>query len=101
MKFKPGDGNDVLFAALEKQAQTISAPQGYAVCNDTGEPLLAAIAQTGRQAQLTRLVADRAQGLRPHADHAPDRPGLSSGAEAGRRGAGGRQRKILHHRRGL
>jgi uncharacterized membrane protein len=47
MKFKPGDSNDVLFAALEKRAQTISAPQGYAVCNDTGEPLLAAIAQTG------------------------------------------------------
>jgi uncharacterized membrane protein len=47
MKFKDGDGNDVLFAALEKRAQTISAPQGYSVCNDSGEPLLAAIAQTG------------------------------------------------------
>ena len=47
MKFKPGDGNDVLFAALEKRAETISAPQGYAVCNDAAEPLLAAIAQTG------------------------------------------------------
>ena len=47
MKFKPGDGNDVLFTALEKRAQTISAPQGYAVCNDAAEPLLAAIAQTG------------------------------------------------------
>ena len=47
MKFKPNDGNDVLFAALEKQAAARSAPQGYAVCNDSGEPLLAAIAQTG------------------------------------------------------
>jgi uncharacterized membrane protein len=47
MKFKPGDGNDVLFAALEKQAQTHSAPLGYGVCNDSAEPLLAAIAQTG------------------------------------------------------
>jgi uncharacterized membrane protein len=47
MKFKPTDGNDALFAALEKRAQTISAPQGYAVCNDAAEPLLAAIAQTG------------------------------------------------------
>jgi uncharacterized membrane protein len=46
MKFKNGDGNDVLFAALEKQAQTTSAPQGYTACNDSGEPLLAAIAQT-------------------------------------------------------
>jgi uncharacterized membrane protein len=47
MKFKPEDGNDALFAALEKRAQTVSAPQGYAVCNDAAEPLLAAIAQTG------------------------------------------------------
>jgi uncharacterized membrane protein len=47
MQFKPQDGNDALFATLEKQAQTKSAPQGYAVCNDTNEPLLAAIAQTG------------------------------------------------------
>jgi uncharacterized membrane protein len=47
MKFKPQDGNDLLFAALEKQAETKSAPQGYAVCNDSSEPLLAAIAQTG------------------------------------------------------
>jgi uncharacterized membrane protein len=46
MKFKPGDGNDVLFAVLEKQAQTKSAPQGYTVCNEDGEPLLTAIAQT-------------------------------------------------------
>jgi len=45
MQFKPGDDNAVLFAALEKQAQTKSAPQGYAVCNDSGEPLLAAVAQ--------------------------------------------------------
>ena len=47
MKFKPGDGNDVLFAALEKQAMTKAAPQGYAVCNDTAQPLMAAIAETG------------------------------------------------------
>ena len=47
MKFKPGDDNTVLFAALEKRAQTNSAPQGDAVCNDSAEPLLAAIAQTG------------------------------------------------------
>ena len=47
MKFKPQDGNDVLFAALEKQAETRSAPQGYAVCNDTADPLLAAIAENG------------------------------------------------------
>ena len=47
MRFRPQDGNDVLFAALEKRAETISAPQGYAVCNDSGQPLLAAIAQTG------------------------------------------------------
>jgi uncharacterized membrane protein len=45
MKFKPGDGNDVLFAALEKQALTKAAPQGYTVCNDGGQPVLAAIAQ--------------------------------------------------------
>ena len=47
MKFKPQDGNDKLFAALEKQAGTKSAPQGYAVCNDSADPLLAAIAQEG------------------------------------------------------
>ncbi len=47
MKFKPQDGNDVLFAALEKQAAGKSAPQGYAVCNDTSEPLIAAIALGG------------------------------------------------------
>jgi uncharacterized membrane protein len=47
MKFKPLDGNDLLFAALEKQAGSKSAPQGFAVCNDSGEPLLAAIAETG------------------------------------------------------
>ncbi|HWY60853.1 MAG TPA: DUF1036 domain-containing protein [Rhizomicrobium sp.] len=47
MKFTPQDGNDMLFAALEKQAGTKSAPQGYAVCNDSAEPLLAAIAETG------------------------------------------------------
>jgi uncharacterized membrane protein len=47
MKFKPQDGNDVLFAALERQAETRSAPQGYAVCNDTPDPLLAAIAENG------------------------------------------------------
>jgi uncharacterized membrane protein len=47
MKFKSTDGNDKLFAALEKQALGKSAPQGYAVCNDSGEPLLAAIAQLG------------------------------------------------------
>lgn len=46
-KFKPGDGNDLLFAALEKQALTKTAPQGYAVCNDTAEPLVAAIADGG------------------------------------------------------
>ena len=46
---KPADGNDVLFAALEKQAETKTAPQGYEICNDTGEPLLAAIAQEGAQ----------------------------------------------------
>lgn len=45
--FKPGDGNDLLFAALEKQALTKTAPQGYAVCNDTAEPLVAAIADGG------------------------------------------------------
>ena len=48
-KFKTGDGNDVLFAALEKGALTASAPQGYAVCNDSAEPLLAAIAQSGKK----------------------------------------------------
>jgi uncharacterized membrane protein len=47
MKFKPTDGNNVLFAALEKAALTRSAPQGYAICNDSPEPLLAAIAQLG------------------------------------------------------
>jgi len=47
MKFKPTDGNDVLFASLEKQAMTKAAPQGYAVCNDTAEPLMAAVAETG------------------------------------------------------
>jgi uncharacterized membrane protein len=47
MKFKSDDGNDVLFAALEKEARSRSAPHGYAVCNDSAEPLLAAIAQTG------------------------------------------------------
>ena len=47
MQFKTGDGNDVLFAALEKRAETMTAPQGYAVCNDSAEPLLAAIAQAG------------------------------------------------------
>jgi uncharacterized membrane protein len=47
MKFKPQDGNDVLFAALEKQAETRSAPQGYTVCNDMADPVLAAIAQIG------------------------------------------------------
>jgi uncharacterized membrane protein len=47
MKFKLTDGNDVLFASLEKQALTKTAPQGYAVCNDSGEPLMAAIAETG------------------------------------------------------
>src|SRR6185437_6137640 len=34
MKFKPTDGNDVLFAALEKEAEAKTAPQGYAMCND-------------------------------------------------------------------
>jgi uncharacterized membrane protein len=47
MNFGPQDGNDRLFAALEKQAGTKSAPQGYAVCDDSTEPLLAAIAETG------------------------------------------------------
>ena len=47
MKFAPTDGNEVLFNALEKQAEIKTAPQGYAVCNDSGEPLLAAIAQSG------------------------------------------------------
>jgi len=47
MNFKPTDGNDVLFATLEKQALTKTAPQGYAVCNDTAEPLMAAIAESG------------------------------------------------------
>ncbi|HEX2761752.1 MAG TPA: DUF1036 domain-containing protein, partial [Rhizomicrobium sp.] len=47
MNFKPGDGNDLLFAALEKQALTKAAPQGYGVCNDTNEPLMAAIADGG------------------------------------------------------
>ena len=46
-KITPADGNAVLFAALEKQALTKAAPQGYTVCNDTGEPLLAAIAEAG------------------------------------------------------
>lgn len=46
-KFKPGDGNDLLFAALEKEALTKAAPQGYAICNDTAEPLVAAIAAAG------------------------------------------------------
>lgn len=50
MNFQPGDGNDVLFAALEKQALTKAAPQGYAVCNDTAEPLMAAIADSGAKA---------------------------------------------------
>ena len=47
MKITPANGNEVLFAALEKQALTKAAPQGYAVCNDTSEPLLAAIAESG------------------------------------------------------
>jgi uncharacterized membrane protein len=47
MKFKPDAGNDVLFTALEKQAEAKSAPQGYALCNDSAEPLLAAIAENG------------------------------------------------------
>ncbi len=46
MKFTTND-NAVLFTALEKQADGKSAPQGYAVCNDSSGPLLAAIAQTG------------------------------------------------------
>jgi uncharacterized membrane protein len=46
---KPADGNDALFATLEKRAETKTAPQGYEMCNDTGEPLLAAIAQEGSQ----------------------------------------------------
>jgi len=54
MKFKPTDGNDVLFAALEKQALTKAAPQGYAVCNDTAEPLMAAIAETGLPKPVSR-----------------------------------------------
>ena len=44
---KPVDGNSQLFAALEKQAGAKSAPQGYAICNDSAEPLLAAIALGG------------------------------------------------------
>jgi uncharacterized membrane protein len=47
MKFAPGDDNETLFTALEKQASAKAAPQGYTVCNDSSVPLLAAIAQTG------------------------------------------------------
>jgi uncharacterized membrane protein len=47
MKFDPRDDNEALFTALEKQADAKSAPQGYAVCNDSSSSLLAAIAQMG------------------------------------------------------
>ncbi len=84
--FKPGDGNDLLFVALEKQALTKAAPQGYAVCNDTAEP----------------LVADRPQILCPSDDHAPGRQRcLSAGAETQRHRTGGWNGEILHRCRRL
>jgi len=45
MHFKPDADNAALFAALEARAMKVSAPEGYAVCNDTATPFLAAIAR--------------------------------------------------------
>ena len=45
MHFKPDADNAALFAALEDRAMKVSAPEGYAVCNDTAAPFLAAIAR--------------------------------------------------------
>jgi uncharacterized membrane protein len=45
MKFAAGAGNDELFAALETQAQKITAPAGYTVCNDAKDELLVAMGE--------------------------------------------------------
>jgi uncharacterized membrane protein len=45
MKFAANAGNDELFTALETQAQKITAPAGYTVCNDAKEELLVAMGE--------------------------------------------------------
>jgi len=45
MKFADRDGNDKLFAALEKEAARHGAPEGLTVCNDTGSDVIAALGE--------------------------------------------------------
>jgi uncharacterized membrane protein len=46
MKFDAGAGNDELFTALETQAQKITGPAGYTVCNDAKDELLVAMGES-------------------------------------------------------
>ena len=45
MKFADRDGNDKLFAALEKEAAKRGTPQGFTVCNDDSADIVAALAE--------------------------------------------------------
>jgi uncharacterized membrane protein len=46
MHFPPSAGNAELFNALEAEARKTVTPAGYTVCNDTGDMVLVALAQT-------------------------------------------------------
>jgi uncharacterized membrane protein len=51
----PADANDAeLFASLETEAMKVTAPAGYSVCNETDEPVWAALALTGAKGFVTR-----------------------------------------------
>jgi uncharacterized membrane protein len=54
MKFAPTAGNDELFQALETQAQKMTAPAGYTVCNDGKDELLVAIGESSAKLQVSR-----------------------------------------------
>jgi uncharacterized membrane protein len=54
MHFAPNAGNVELFEALEREARKSNAPAGYTVCNESGDTLLVALAQTEKGNSVSR-----------------------------------------------
>ena len=54
MHFGPDDGNDVLFQALETQAEKSVVPAGYTVCNDGKDDVMVAIAESSPKGPVSR-----------------------------------------------
>ena len=54
MHFGPDDGNDVLFQALETQAQKSVVPAGFTVCNDGKDDVMVAMAENSPKGPISR-----------------------------------------------